>query len=286
MESSDKIFILFSDRRLREHHRRQSVTVDDTDLMLHRQANRRSILYGGSSQGPKFWSQLSAAWNGSDANIDSPSPTSVRDVQAEWSAQQEESILKTSHGLASPSTTSIILDDDPRPIKVGYSIDDGSSHRTLVASCSTRTSSIVDHNQCDYSHPFLSVWDRLDALSIRERRNVHAYHQTMSEQNEKVHGKKDGKQESIPAVLPQLRGRLRRQHSWNGRDSQRNLHVARGSIMAEVDDCSLRHLLSVLDGEMMPCGNVEELHNDKPVDEKERAPASYKPQEYVMNLVL
>ena len=145
---------------------------------------------------------------------------------------------------------------------------------------------------CDPSHPFLSVWDRLDALSIREHRRVQAYHETVRDQNDQLHK---------ALARRELRGRLRRQNSWNGRDSQRNLHVAQNSIIAEVDDCSLRHLLSVLDGEKK--GPVVYDHRHDAADgtedsatgmgqgviggkQREAQSGSKRCNEYVMNLVL
>ncbi|KAL3930637.1 MAG: hypothetical protein SGARI_004425, partial [Bacillariaceae sp.] len=316
-ESSSDDLIAFSDRRLREHHRRQSVTVDDTDLMLHKRANRRSILYGGDSKGPKFWSQLSAAWNNSGMTLPgnstkdnvvspSPSPTSVRDVQQQWNAQQETAIFKASQnlGMPLPPTTSSNEDDNPGLLKVSYSVDntDGSSHRTSVTSCSTHSYSShgMDHSNTtisssygggDPSHPFLTVWDRLDAMSIQEYRQIQAYHQTVTTQNDQIHGKNVSEESQSQPLAQQLyRGRLRRQNSWNGRDSQRNLHVARGSILAEVDDCTLSQLMSVLEGQQVHDTNETTPNGlgvsggnggNNPVESET---AQSKNEQYVMNL--
>lgn len=265
MPANDSL-IVFSDQRQREHRRRQSViTVDDTDVILHKRATRRSILYGGHSQGPKFWNQLKSAWNNhgpSPVPSPVPSPTSVRDVH-ELDAKQEQAIFN-----AKPTQFMAIAADktDLHCCKEDASQTTG---RTSTTSTSSMDTSI---------RPFLSVWDRLDAWSLNEHRRVQEYHDTVRQQNEKLAASPENtvgvpeqpfssvtdasKSTSMATktVAPVgIRGRLRRQSSWNGRDSNRDLIQARGSVIAEADDCSFRHLLCVLDGEV---DHGEELRDE------------------------
>jgi hypothetical protein len=280
----DEGLILFGDKRQREHRRRQSViTVDDTDVLLHKRATRRSILYGGESQGPKLWNQLKSAWNNHQQHSPTPSPTCVRDVQ-ELDDPQKCAIFNTKPHLAT-SLNNDVDDYSSLGIKIHHGQEDYASRTTCITRTSVTSTISSSNGSMDISRssssfrPFSSVWDRLDAWSLKERRRVEDYHDIVQQQNEKIAAvstvvleSSQGQDEasvtapgipakkqfgpqgpSVSATTPvaphHFRGRLRRQHSWNGRDSNRDLIQARGSIMAIADeDGSLSDLWSGLDG--------------------------------------
>jgi hypothetical protein len=274
----DEELILFDDKRQREHRRRQSViTVDDTDVLLHKRATRRSILYGGESQGPKFWNQLKSAWKNHQQQSPRPSPTCVRDIQELEDHQQRAIFNAKPNFVTSYNNNNNNMDDDD------YSVGIKEEHASHQSTNTTRTSVISSSSNGSMDttssfRPFSSVWDRLDAWSLKEHRRVQDYHATVEQQNEKIAAVSTTVVEScqgqdqetvmapgIPAkrqfgpqgptvsgttlVAPHLRrGRLQRQHSWNGRHSSRDLLQARGSIMAIADeDGTLSDLWSALD---------------------------------------
>jgi hypothetical protein len=177
------------------------------------------------------------------------------------------------------------LDIQVTQVKKEYSV----SHTNIFTRTSTTSpmsssdSSIDTSKHSSSFRPFCSVWDRLDAWSQKEHRRIEDYYATVQQQNEKIAAvstlvvkANQGQEEEtvttpgIPAkkqfglrgpvvstaatsTTPRaphyLRGRLRRQHSWNGRDSNRDLIQATGSIMAIADeDGSLSDLWSALDG--------------------------------------
>lgn len=279
-------FILFSDKRQLEHRRRQSViTVDDTDVILHQRATRRSILYGGDSQGPRFWNHLkSVVWSNQQRQSPVPSPTSVRDIQ-DLEEHQEAAIFNSKPSLM-PFADGDDQVDRSDVIKVSARTcqkDDAShSNSTARASMTSTISSSpgggTDTSSASSSRPFRSVWDRLDAWSVEEHQRVARYHATVQQQNERIaaaaavadatsYDNEEAVEPGVPArnqfgprgsgsattttVAPfHLGGRLRRQNSWNGRESNRDLIQARGSVRAIADDCSLRELFQNSDGQL------------------------------------
>ncbi|KAG7347738.1 hypothetical protein IV203_016443 [Nitzschia inconspicua] len=313
-------FILFSDKRQREHRRRQSViAVDDTDVILHKRAARRSILYGGDSQGPKFWNQLKSAWKNHYV-IPAPSPTSVRDIH-DLSIHREQDIFN-----AKPD---IMKQHDVMDVNASVAYFKEDACHSTAQTCKTFSTSKPAQYMESSARQFHSVWDRLDAWSMSERRRVQEYHDTVQQQNKRIAAvstavKEDRNEKSDAPSIPSkiqfggrvvasattaaptvgptsLRGRLRRQHSWNGRDSSRDLLQARGSIMAETDDCSFRHLLSVLDGHMdddqedvvvqedgpnVPVDSTGPRSGSRSVNIKKDNMARSKADQCVMNLIM
>jgi len=229
----DEDLILLPDSRRREHHTRESIMVDDVDLMLHLRATRRSIVYGGDSQGPAFWNRLVSAVNRTPQS----SPDSVRSTQT-LDSDQKDSIV------------------------VGCALKLKDSPSVVTASETTRSSMTSNASSSSGSSTF-SIWDRINELSRREKQRKEVYHEIVEKQNELITGRK------TPSALPSVRGqppqqqehqhqqqqfffsanspasavpplprvgRLRRQNSWNGRDSCRDLLQARGSVRAMVED--------------------------------------------------
>jgi hypothetical protein len=137
--------------------------------------------------------------------------------------------------------------------KADLSMRDISIRSSLTSTSSSAAFSVTSPYAS--STPF----DHLDVLSERERIGLQDYHSILEE--EVAAPVAGGGPSHIPAPPSaathlsstpiQQRGRpgLLRQHSWSGRESTRNIHMARGSIFAEVDDCSFQELLSVIQKE-------------------------------------
>ena len=290
---------ILSDQRQREHHTRNSILIDDVDLILHERATRRSIVYGGASQGLAFWNRIKSAVNRTPSSTPSSSsgPTASRNVQTTLTNDQEQAILK--------SAPNIVVDADDELNKTATTaamdstISSASGHRS--SSSTTRSSGSSSSSRGGGRHffysPFQSMWDRLDMLSYQERQRKDAYHNTVQEQNKIISPTTDPESINATPTLASYReqrwqkheqwsgtggggatptistsnrktpspggaveqdtstssttnnvvappttmvegvaGRLRRQHSWNGRDSARDILQARGSILATVED--------------------------------------------------
>jgi hypothetical protein len=253
---------LFSNQRHREHHKRDSIMIDDVDLILHERATRRSLIYGGNSQGPAFWNRLKSAVNRTPTST----PTSANNggggggkptIQT-LNSQQELQIFSSAPKLTS-----------------GDSDDLAVSNTVTTTSLSSSSLSTSSRSRCLFNSPFQSIWDRLDTLSYQERQRKHDYHNTVKQQNELISpttneasinsaptvasyrqqpssttitatSRKPGKETSTSTststvtspmtTVGMVAGRLRRQHSWNGRDSARDILQARGSVLATVED--------------------------------------------------
>ena len=265
---------LFSNQRHREHHKRDSIMIDDVDLILHERATRRSLIYGGNSQGPAFWNRLKSAVN----RTPTATPTSNysnnddgsggRPTIQTLNSQQEQQIFNTAPKLITGDE-----DDDLSNTVATTPMDStvSSSGTSLSSSSSLSTSS---RGRYFFSSPFQSMWDRLDTLSYQERQRKDAYHNTVKEQNELISpttneasinsaptlasyrqqpsattttlrntGVDTSTSTSTGAIafsmtttVGMVAGRLRRQHSWNGRDSARDILQARGSVIATIED--------------------------------------------------
>jgi hypothetical protein len=272
----DESLILFGDKRHCEFRRRQSViTVDDIDVLIQERGTGVSRFNEGELQGPNFWNQLKSAWNHHQQHTPSPSPTCVRDIQ-ELDDYQGGAIFNAKpHCLTSYNKYDY---DFSLGIKVHHVKDEDASQTNNTTRTSSSNDSMDISRSSSSCRPLSSMWDRLDFWSLKENTLVQDCHATVQTQIENFsaiskvgHNEETFMAPRIPAkrefgsqgpalsgitsVAPHhLRGRLRRQHSWNGRDSNRDLIQAKGSIMAIADeDGSLSDLCSALDRPIDDC---------------------------------